>query len=164
MYNNDNKNYFNNFKPYNNNGQRNYGTPYRQGSPGYQQKTGKKHTGAKFKQDRNGNPCIVAWNASKKRGGLLTLIASPISDAGLKKIADVKGIPASDFQFEGKTASGNTFQRWFYKIVNKTTGEVLQGRAFFHPAVKKLYIPRLNMVASCGRDYFGTSARPKNGR
>lgn len=156
-----------NFRPYNGSNfqqggrsfqRRSYGAPYNPGF-GRGQGTGKKRTGAKFKTDKNGNPVVVAWNAGKQ--GLRTLIASPISDAGLKAIAKVKGQDASEWQFEGTTKTGKRFQRWFYKMVNKTTGEVFQGRAFFHPESKKLYLPRFNMVASCGRDYFGTSRRPK---
>jgi len=80
---------YNNYNDYGGNyGRSNYGGGYSRGNygggynrsygrrnDGYQRQT-KKHSGAKYHAStKNGNPCISAWNYSKKMGMLSILIA-----------------------------------------------------------------------------------------
>lgn len=120
----------------------------------------KKRSGAKFGSSAK-TEHVTGWNASKSRG-FLALSAFPMTDKQLKGLAKAKGIAIKDYGFITVSKSNREYERWAYKIQNKTTGEFHQGVAFFNRSEMKLYIPRFGMVASCRKNYFGTSRKPKN--
>lgn len=92
-----------------NSGRSNYSGPYNQQSGGgYGNRNRsfndrpRKHSGAKLKQDKNGNMCIVAWNYSRK-DGMVSVFAAPY-----------KGTD----QHESK--AGKQYANWMVKITSKS--------------------------------------------
>jgi len=129
---------------------------YREYNPSYRPQ--KKHSGSKY--HTSDKECISGWNASKQRG-FITLIASPITDSGLQLQNNTFG---TEKEFEVTSKSGRVYERWFAKIENKTTGQTIKASAFFYRKELKLYIPKMGLVASTKKDYFGKSTPPRDGK
>lgn len=129
-----------------------------------------KKSGAKLKlftpeAGGDSRPCITAWNKSKNRG-FISMIASPITDEGLKKMNKAraeKGWEKASFESVSKR-SGTTYQRWVCTIEFPNRGEKKTMTGWYDASAKKLRVPNLKMVASTTTDYFGKSYMSKKRR
>lgn len=109
----------------------------------------KKKSGCKKGVGKNGQDYISAWNASKSNG-LMKMIASRSVD---KKTGEI--LVAQD-------KTGTKFYELYtcWITVGKQAPYPVTG--FFNPQTNKLRIPKLNMTASPGRNYFGASIRKRS--
>jgi hypothetical protein len=102
---------------------------------------------------------IKGWNASKSRG-FVTLIASPLSKDGAKKIAKQFGYKDYDTDVRA-TKSGKVYERWVCKLQNKTHWNTTTVRGFFHRATGKMYMPGVGLMVSTKGNYFGKIPKKK---
>lgn len=118
--------------------------------------TYKKRSGAKYiAQNRNGKNTVTGWNVSRERG-FISLVASPVSEDGIKAMQ--KQFGNKEIEFETASQSGQVYERWVASIEFRRNGETKTMSAFFDRHNMKLYIPKLNLVASCraaNGGYFG---------
>ena len=101
-YYNNNKN--NNYSMQPSQGRGNYAQPYAHNhNNNFRNQPVKKHSGAKYTAtSKNGNPCISAWNYSK-RCGLISVFAAPYK--GTKEVTSIK--------------SRKTYQVWMCTLEGK---------------------------------------------
>lgn len=122
---------------YNNNGNRGY---YNNQNYNNNQRP-KKHSGATFKNDKNGNPIVIGWNYSKTLG-MRSFICSPYK--GTKRVT---------------SQSGQEWENWFVKCT--VGGQVMRYSGMFNLATKKVIIKDLGMVMNPAKDYCGAFFKRK---
>lgn len=104
----------------------------------------KKRTGAGYKSsDKNGNPCLYGWRATKQ--GLLKYLAVPTVN--------------SEIQYHNQ--KGELFERWMV-IVTRPDGSTFNASGLYYPSTQLVRIPELNIVIkpkAPNGGYCGTSVR-----
>lgn len=91
----------------------------------------KKHSGAKAKSDKNGNPCIVAWNYSRSRG-MLSIFIAPYKNTA-----------------KHTSKAGKVYYNWIAKIFNKKTMQTSIIPCLVNEQCDKAVIQEIGFVVNC---------------
>ncbi|PZP44044.1 MAG: hypothetical protein DI598_14965 [Pseudopedobacter saltans] len=110
----------------------------------------RKKSGARYSNDKNGNPCVTGWNASRSNG-LVSFLCVPY-----------RGTKTHE-------TSGKPWQNWMVKVQPKM-GKQFIVSGLFSPQTKKVIISELGLVLNpnipnggyCGR--FGGNRNNQNRR